>query len=131
MSSIHGSSESLSHPRHNVDPGVINPSRYYGGVPSKSDESPLKGDTPLLINPGFTNPGFTLNGSGTGAVGFRARAGLRQLGAAGPVSEPAAAAGFAFDAKPRLFERLREPAEGDVLLPLVPFVCFFVVLVFG
>ena len=28
---------------------------------SKSDESPLKGDTPLLINQGFINPGLTLN----------------------------------------------------------------------
>ena len=33
-----------------------------GGVPSKSDESPLKGDTPLLINQGFINPGLTLTG---------------------------------------------------------------------
>ena len=30
--------------------------------PSKSDESPLKGDTTLLINQGFINPGLTLNG---------------------------------------------------------------------
>ena len=44
----------------NVDPGLINPSHYQGGVPSKSDESPLKGDTPLLINQGFINPGLTL-----------------------------------------------------------------------
>ena len=31
-----------------------------GGVPSKSDESPLKGDTPLLINQGCINPKLTL-----------------------------------------------------------------------
>ena len=44
----------------NVDPGLINLSHYLGGVPSKSDESPLKGDTPLLINQGLFNPGLTI-----------------------------------------------------------------------
>ena len=29
----------------NVDPGLMNPSHYQGGVPSKSDGSPAKGDT--------------------------------------------------------------------------------------
>ena len=46
----------------NVDPGGINPSHYWGGVPSKSDESLLKGYTPLLMNQGFINPGLTLRG---------------------------------------------------------------------
>ena len=45
----------------NVDPGLINPSHCKGDVPFKSDESPLKGDTPLLINQGFINPGLTLS----------------------------------------------------------------------
>ena len=31
----------------NVDPGLINPSHYWRDVPSKSHESPPKGDTPL------------------------------------------------------------------------------------
>ena len=44
----------------NVDPGLINPSHYWGGVPSKSDESLLKGDTSLLIHQRFINPGLTL-----------------------------------------------------------------------
>ena len=48
----------------NVDAGLINPSHYEGGVPSKSDESPLKGDTPLLINQGFINPRSPLLPSG-------------------------------------------------------------------
>ena len=45
----------------NVDPGLINLSHYWGGVPSKSDESPLKGiGHPLFINQGFIDPGLTL-----------------------------------------------------------------------
>ena len=36
----------------NVDPGLINPSHYSGGVPSKSDESALQGDTPPIDQPG-------------------------------------------------------------------------------
>ena len=43
----------------NVDPGLITPALYWGGVPSKSDASP-KGDTTLLINQAFINPGLTL-----------------------------------------------------------------------
>ena len=35
----------------NVDPGLISPSHFFwGGVPFKSNQSPLKGDTPQLID---------------------------------------------------------------------------------
>ena len=40
-------------------PRINKPSHYWGVFPPK-DESPLKGDTPLLINQGFINPGLTL-----------------------------------------------------------------------
>ena len=45
--------------RYNVDPGLINPSHSSGGVPSKSDESPLKLTPP--IHQGVINPGLTLS----------------------------------------------------------------------
>ena len=58
-----------------VDAGLINPSHYLGGVPSKSNESPLKGDTSLLINQGFIDPGLTFF-----IFFFRLSAGLRTAG---------------------------------------------------
>ena len=39
----------------NVDPGVA----IIRSKRSKSDESPLKGDTPVLIKQGFMNPGLS------------------------------------------------------------------------
>ena len=64
----------------NVDSGFVNRPSIRGGVPSKSDEFPLKGDTPVLINQGFMNPGLTLDscrhnsiwsGAGANAGGLR------------------------------------------------------------
>ena len=40
------------------------PAPLGGCSPQKWSESPLKGDTPLLINQGFNNPGLILAGGG-------------------------------------------------------------------
>ena len=37
----------------NVDPGLLNPSHYWGGVPSNSDESPTKRGHPPINQPGL------------------------------------------------------------------------------
>ena len=46
-----------------VDPRLVKPPHKKGGVLSKSDESPLKGDPPEQNQPGvLLNPGLTLVG---------------------------------------------------------------------
>ena len=63
----------------NVDPGLINPSHREGGVPFKSDESPLKGDTPPINQPGVYSSGVNISSNWTKSptcFGSKARAPL-------------------------------------------------------
>ena len=47
--------------RGNVDPGLINPSHYWGGVPSKSGLNPHSKGTPPFISQGFIHLGLMLS----------------------------------------------------------------------
>ena len=59
----------------------FHPSHYWGCVASKSNESPLKGDTPLLINQGFIS--FRFVGV---ALQVTSQAALKEIGGFGLVA---------------------------------------------
>ena len=87
----------LSNTQYNVGPGLISQSHY-----SRGDESPLKGDTPLLINQGFMYPGLKLH-----TLYIQLKHKLLLSPGSGPVGQPSACCWVQF--------RTVDPKANDML----------------